>query len=316
MSKNLVVRISNGFGNQMFLYAAAYAFSKKLGYTLLIDDETGIKHDIKKRQKKRKLNWKPNYELEIFNLNSKIAEKKYKFLNAEGEIKRKFLKFTDKFTKKKNFLIEKKDNNKRTSYSNEYLVQKYKDTIYFEGYFESEIYFKEYRNDLLKEFSFKSVPDIKNNTFKKIIDDDNVVSIAIRRRRFTEIEGEDEDKTKVQKSGDFENITVNYIYRAIEYFKLKIKNPKFLIWSDNFENLGNYFDPHIYTFVENDSENKILLDFFLMCQCKYFIVGPTTFHWWAAWLCNNDKKVIVRPKDIELNMSSNINFWPDSWTKI
>tara|TARA_Y100000296_G_scaffold38284_1_gene44339 strand:- start:5458 stop:5787 length:330 start_codon:yes stop_codon:yes gene_type:complete len=108
MSKNLVVRISNGFGNQMFLYAAAYAFSKKLGYTLLIDDETGIKHDIKKRQKKRKLNWKPNYELEIFNLNSKIAEKKYKFLNAEGEIKRKFLKFTDKFTKKKKFFDRKK----------------------------------------------------------------------------------------------------------------------------------------------------------------------------------------------------------------
>ena len=71
MSKNFVTRIANGFGNQMFLYAAAYAFSKKLGYSLLIDDETGIKHDRNKRQKRRIINWKPNYELEIFNLNSK-----------------------------------------------------------------------------------------------------------------------------------------------------------------------------------------------------------------------------------------------------
>ena len=48
MDKNLIVKISNGFGNQMFLYAAAYAFSKKLGYNLLIDDETGVIYDFKK----------------------------------------------------------------------------------------------------------------------------------------------------------------------------------------------------------------------------------------------------------------------------
>ena len=29
MSKFLIVKIANGFGNQMFLYAAAYAFAKK-----------------------------------------------------------------------------------------------------------------------------------------------------------------------------------------------------------------------------------------------------------------------------------------------
>ena len=29
-----------------------------------------------------------------------------------------------------------------------------------------------------------------------------------------------------------------------------------------------------------------------------------------------NKKIIVCPKDLELNMSSNINFWPDSWLKV
>ena len=53
MSKNLIVKIANGFGNQMFLYAAAYAFSKKLGYNLLVDDETGVKFDLKKWRKKK-----------------------------------------------------------------------------------------------------------------------------------------------------------------------------------------------------------------------------------------------------------------------
>ena len=312
MNKNLIVKISNGFGNQMFLYASAYAFSKKLDYNLLIDDETGIRHDLKKRSKKRKLHWKPKYELGIFNLKSNLAEDKYKL----GNLKRKYLKFIDKFYPKKNFLIEKKDKNKRTSYSDEYFFQKYNETIYFEGYFESENYFKEYRNDLLKEFSFKSNPNLKNNIFKNMIDNSNVVSIAIRRRRFTEIEGEDRDKVKVQKTADFENATVKYINQCIEYFKSKVKNPKFLIWSDSFDNLDNFFDPQIFTFVKNDVEDKIFLDFFLLCQCKYYIVGPTSFHWWSAWLSNHEKKIIVCPKNPELNSSSNINFWPESWIKI
>jgi len=100
MSKNLIIRISNGFGNQMFLYAAAYAFSKKLGYNLLIDDETGIEQDLRKWKKKKRINWIPKYELGIFKLKSNIAESKYKL----GYLKRKCLKFIDRFYFKKNFL--------------------------------------------------------------------------------------------------------------------------------------------------------------------------------------------------------------------
>ena len=48
MKKYIVVKIANGFGNQMFLYSAAYSFAKKMGYDLLIDNETGINHDIRK----------------------------------------------------------------------------------------------------------------------------------------------------------------------------------------------------------------------------------------------------------------------------
>ena len=105
MDKNFIVKIANGFGNQMFLYASAYAFSKKLGYNLLIDDETGIIHDIRKSKEKKRIHWTPKYELDIFNLKSKIANKEYKFLNNQEHLKRKYLKFIDKYSKNKKFLI-------------------------------------------------------------------------------------------------------------------------------------------------------------------------------------------------------------------
>ena len=196
------------------------------------------------------------------------------------------------------------------------MFQKYSDTVYPEGYFESENYFKDYRNDLLSEFSLKLSPDLQNNIFKKMIDNSNVVSIAFRSNRFSEFDGDDKNKLKLKKTTDFENKTVKYIYRGVEYFKSKLKDPKFLLWSDNFENLNNYFNQDTFTFVKNDPENKIFLDFFLMCQCKYFIVGPTSFHWWAAWLCDHDNKIIVCPKNKDLNLSCNDDFWPESWIKI
>ena len=33
--KKAIVKISEGLGNQLFMYAHAYAFSKKMGYNLL-----------------------------------------------------------------------------------------------------------------------------------------------------------------------------------------------------------------------------------------------------------------------------------------
>ena len=54
--------------------------------------------------------------------------------------------------------------------------------------------------------------------------------------------------------------------------------------------------------------------FFLLKNCKYFIVGPTTFHWWGAWLSDYKDKICIRPKN--LNPSNNVDFWPNSWIEV
>ena len=129
MKKNLIVKMANGFGNQMFLYAAAYSFSKKLNYNLLIDEESGVIHDLKKWKKRKRLNWVPKYELDVFNLSAKIASNNYKFLNNFSYLNRKFLKLIDKFSSKKNFLLENLDKNKKTYYSEHYFTQNYNNNI-------------------------------------------------------------------------------------------------------------------------------------------------------------------------------------------
>ena len=42
MEKRLIVRISEGLGNQLFMYANAYTLSKTIDYKLYVDDQSGF----------------------------------------------------------------------------------------------------------------------------------------------------------------------------------------------------------------------------------------------------------------------------------
>ena len=60
--------------------------------------------------------------------------------------------------------------------------------------------------------------------------------------------------------------------------------------------------------------NDVINDFNLFRYCKHFIVGPSSFHWWGAWLNENPNKICIRP--IDINPSNNENFWPKDWFPI
>src|SRR6056300_1763609 len=202
--KKIIARISNGFGNQMFLYAAAYSLSKKLNRKLELDIFSGLNSLTQKNLSKNFKHFVPQYELKYFNISSKITNKNNCFDTFFSKIKRKFLIFSDKFLSKKNFIIEKRDNNKITSFYKINLDNSFlNDKIFLEGYFENEKYFLEYRNELIKEFSFKkNISCIKD--LKDMILNTNSVSMAIRADRFSETIAADKDKKNTIKSKNYE----------------------------------------------------------------------------------------------------------------
>ncbi len=54
MKNKLIVRIAEGIGNQLFMYANAYSLSKKINYDLYIDNTSGY---FKKKVKSDHMNW-------------------------------------------------------------------------------------------------------------------------------------------------------------------------------------------------------------------------------------------------------------------
>jgi|694.fasta_scaffold140138_2 hypothetical protein len=306
MNNIIVTRISNGLGNQLFQYAAAYALAKKLKRKLLIDNESAY---FKKKDSLR------NYELHNFNLSTQIVDQKYKFNNYLLDTKRKFLKKIDFLLTKKKFIIESKNQNKKTSYYNIKICNPH-DILFMEGYYESFRYFEETELNIQNEFNFKNEELYSSNKYLEIINNNSVVAITIRQNRYSEQKMKPNDIVEGKiKSDNFMQNTINYINRAVNFFDKKINNPKYLIWSNDFCNLRQHFNDSKFYFVLNEN-NKILNDFYLLTKCKYFIVGPTSFGWWGAWLSKFKDKIILRPADNILNPSNNFDFWPEKWISI
>ena len=299
MKKKIIAKISEGLGNQLFMYANSYSLCKKNNFDHYIDTLSGYYHN------------KNMYDfiLDRFCISAIKASKEFTFENHYKNILKKVLIYLDKFNVNKKFYFEKKDSKKFSQYSPLDLSKAY-DYFFIDGNFESEKYFYDYRNDLLNEFDFKDKNQFSDNKYLNIIKKNNVVSICVRQNRFSERISNRYSEASLNKSFLFVEKTIDYITQAIKFFDKKIDNPKYLIWSNNFDNLEKYFDNKKFTFVIND-KNKILTDFFLLTQCRYFIVGPSTFHWWGAWLSNFDDKICVRPQN--LNPSNNKDFWPEKW---
>jgi hypothetical protein len=308
MKKNLILRLSNEIGNQMFMYASGYSFSKQLNRIFYIDNETAFK--LKKNIS--------SYGLDEFNINSKIAPANLKFLNLKGYLKRKFFQKIDKFRNKKSFYIEHKNKEKITFFNDNFLNKNYKENLYIEGHFESEKYFKYYQNEIIQQFEFIFKDYYSKNSFYNEIVNSNSISICIRQNRFSEklrkINAED-----LKKSENYKIEQITYIKKAINFIKQKVSNPKFFVWSNYTENLDEFFSSKDFTIIKNyqklEKGRRQMLDLFLMSQCKHFIVIPSSFNWWGAYLSKNKDKIIIRPDDNNFKdfKTNNLDFWPSDW---
>ena len=300
MKNKLIVRLSNNLGNQMFMYASAYVFAKKLNRDFFYDDETAYQSSNLYK-----------YNLDIFKISSTKAPNNLKFLNKSGYIKRKFLKYFDNFYSSKMFYVEPRDRNKNTSFNDKILSGNFRDKLFVEGHFESEKYFNSHINEIKSEFSFKNYKSFENNQIFNSIKNSESVSICIRQNRFSErkraITSKDEENSLI-----FTKDQIKYIEKSINLIKSKVTNPKFFLWSNDLKGLNNYFPDNQFTSV---STNKVDYDLFLMSQSKHSIVIPSSFNWWGAWLGKSSKSIVIRPSNDHFS-NFNVNnkdFWPKDW---
>ena len=304
--KKVIVRLGNGLGNQLFTYAAGYSFAKKNKAELYVDDESGF---YKKRYK---------YELHNFITTTSIAEKRDKFLGHFGRVKRRLLKKINNINKSKIFLVEDVDKNKLTYYNPTQLNINFDNTLYFEGYFQTEKYFKLYEKELFKEFTFKKLITEQKNKYIKQIIDSNSVSIHLRQDKFDLNDG----FTNYKKlSLDFIKKNIEHTKKGIEHFDKVLNKPVYFLWSNKYEGLREYFPSNKFIFVDSNQNKSPAYDLYLISLCKNFILSPSTLHYWGAYFSKIKDKICLAPNN-NFNISgyygfsNNKDIKADWWTEI
>ena len=310
MKKSLIVEISEGLGNQLFMYSNAFALAKNNKIDLLIDNTSGY------FRKKNKLRGQ-QYFLDHFNIKQDIAPAHLKSDTFFKYFKKKLDLELDNFRSKKNYLFEDNNpvkNSKKISSLMDFKKINLHNNIFLKGNFENENYFHSYRDDLIKLFTVKSQYIKNNSTLIDMLLNTNSISIHIRQNRFSDQNIKKDNHDNILKSKKFVDDSMEYIERSIKFFNSKIEDPTFFIWSNDFTDVNSLFNRYKKNNLHFVEGNDAINDFNLFKYAKHFIVGPSTFHWWGAWLNNSPNKICLIPKNI--NPSNNDNFWPQNWLKI
>jgi len=184
-----------------------------------------------------------------------------------------------------------------TEHKHSYNKIPYSHNILLDGYFQSELYFK---NKILNlydlSYKIEEINQFLNNIPRPII------SMHIRRGDYLPY-------------SHIVNILNNEYYNnAIKFFDdsysfLCVSDDKNYI-KENFCDIKNlYFSPF-------DDE---LIELILMSMCDHNIISNSTFGWWGAYLNKNENKKVIAPKKWFTNDALKIDdmdIVPESWIKI
>jgi len=149
-----------------------------------------------------------------------------------------------------------------------------KNDFSIDGYFQSWKYFNEYKTVIKKEFTFKDEV-IKN--VKGILNGlKNKISIHIRL-------GDALAHPNIFK------LNAEYITNILSEFN---DESNCIIFSDNFEYIRDWFpeDSSVHFMDYNEIETL-----YLMTQCDHFILSPSTFSWWGAYLGEQENSKVYSP---------------------
>lgn len=296
----VIVRLWGGLGNQLFQYAFAYCRAKAINTDLILDlgffDETNSR--INKRFTKRNADIMEMNILEANSLMPTFLRKKVLFLQKKNINRLIRIPCYSSLHIGNGFKYVKESRYKYNSKYNEKI-----DNVYYDGYWQSESYFKPFRKQLIEQFIPKKISNSCLEISKRI-ESCNSIMLHIRRGDY------------VRKSFAFSNLYLldeKYYHDSIAFISKTMDNPVFFVFSDDVDwakerlsYLKNVF------FVSGGNELTTLEEFYLMTKCKNHIVSNSTFSWWGAWLAESDNKIVLRPS----KWFGNRDIFPKEWISI
>lgn len=269
-----IVNILGGLGNQMFQYAFAVALQQKFPDERVLIDPSGFKgyplHN--------------GYELKrIFNATipeATVKEQMSVFYPLRNY--RMWQIGTRILPRRKTVIRESEDMDYDAN------ILRADKSAYYLGYWQTEKYFKDIREQIIDAFKFPELPsDSPNIEVIDKISSKNAVSLHVRRGDYVKI-------------GNTQGIcTLDYYKKALKLMTEKTAPTIFVVFSDDIkwcrDNIQDLLGGVPAIYVDWNKGEDSFRDIQFMSMCKHNIIANSSFSWWGAWLNQNPKKVVIAP---------------------
>ena len=298
----IITRLRGGLGNQLFQYVCGRALSLRAsnaGNLLKLD----VEGYAPAAQEQNRTDTKREYSLSHFSIVEDIA--------SADEIRR--LKYPFGIVSKGwRFAKVKVFRQFNTGFVPR--VLSWTGNIYLDGFWQSELYFKDAEETIRKELTLKKELGPQATSIAEKIKTIGGASVSLHVRRG--------DVARDAATNPYFGIcTPTYYEAALTYIKKYTANPHIFIFSDDpawvKENI-KITEPH--TFISDENKGNLLPDYeelVLMSMCAHNIIANSSFSWWGAWLNANPSKIIVAPKEwITRSKRQHKDIAPPSWIRL
>lgn len=158
---------------------------------------------------------------------------------------------------------------------------------YMVGFWQSEAYFADIRDQLLTELTPLEPPGPQDLAIIKQMQQSESVSVHVRRGDYV---------TSASASSYHGLCTLDYYNKAISYIGDRVPTPILFVFSDDPEwakaNLRSSFATY---YVDHNTPESAFQDLRLMSYCKHHVIANSSFSWWGAWLANSANQIVVAP---------------------
>ena len=178
--------------------------------------------------------------------------------------------------------------------------QRFEGDLLVAGYYQSDKYFKGIEDELRSLFSLANDSRLCEYPGIDQIRSRNSVCLSI----------------KVQHNvgnGPYDVCNSGYWQKAIEYIQAHVDDPLFFVCSDDVDYVKNHLiDTDKYDVVCQSRDFGVEESLAVMGLCRHFVIGNTTFGWWAQFLNGRDDKIVVAPSRW-MNVDMPIDIYQNNW---
>jgi hypothetical protein len=292
----VIARIFGGLGNQLFCYAAARRLALASDTELVLDDVSGFARDE---------TYQRRYQLHRFNVPCRRATPMER-LEPFPRLRRLAGRTLNRW---RPFQHRAYIQQETLDFDARLLEVRPRGTLYLQGYWQSEGYFKDVEPRIREDLQITGPSDDLNVALAEQIR--GCRSVAVHVRFFD-----------APREAGVNNAPVEYYTRAFAYMDRALPDAHYFVFTDQpaaaLDRIPRLRE-RVTLVSHNRGDDGAVADLWLMTQCQHFIIANSTFSWWGAWLAGHVGKQVIAPG---FEMRSGKMWWgfegllPEAWIKL